>query len=411
MLDRYRLSEKGEILKKFFTDNEFWMALVALYVSYFKHKQVTSGNVSFLIDLCIELIDKKKLNDDLMAEVLLYKATEHTKITISEIKNIFGVEITSNVQLSSNLFAERDAFRNHCFNYELKKVHEIKQTSERYELLRDGIFLERYAIDNEEWQILLMLHFANRYYAGIQRDDGTPEITHPTRAACDLIDRNVTDPKKIIKEIGHDLIENTGMNPDYIKRVFHSSDIAVDISRLSKEPIHKENPGVYFAGILESEDASVVKAVDIENVIGDAIISYKIERLKRKVAEVKIYGLQMIKDARNNPEYRRVKGIFFSCRNHIKNMIGSIERYLAVIDIVVFVFKNWKPIQESLEKSRSLLSDLDVEVKNNFRRNVIEHLISQVKATIESSAEYEIGINEQKRKFFELVKFENNPLN
>lgn len=200
MLDRYRLSEKGEYLKKFFTDNEFWMSLLALYVSYFKHKQVASGNVSFLIDLCIELIDKKKLNDDLLAEVLLYKVTENTKITISEIKKVFGVEITNRVQLSSNLFAERDAFRDYCFNYELKNIHEIKHTPEQYELLRDGIFLERHAIDNEEWQILLMLHFANRYYAGMKRDDGTPEITHPTRAACDLIDRNVTDPKKLSKK-------------------------------------------------------------------------------------------------------------------------------------------------------------------------------------------------------------------
>lgn len=200
------------------------------------------------------------------------------------------------------------------------------------------------------------------------------------------------------------------MNSNYIKRVFHSSDIAVDISRLSKEPVHKENPGVYFAGILESEDASVVKAVDIENVIGDAIISYKIERLKRKVAEVKVYGLPMMKDARNNPEYRRVKGILFSCRNHIKNMIASIERYLAVIDIIVITFKNWKPFQEDFDKVRSLARDLDVEAKGDFRRNIIEHLASQIKDNLEGLVEHEKRIIEQKKKFFELVKFEKDPL-
>jgi len=408
MLDRYRLSEKGEYLKKFFTDNGFWMSLLALYVSYFKYKQVKNGNIGYLIDLCLELIKKGKANDYLLAEVLLYKATENTRLTLNDVREIFGVEISNKVQLFSNRFLERETFRDYCLTYQVEAAKELVENNEKYDLPRDGIFLERYAIDNEEWLILLALHLVNRYFTGMKRDDGSPEITHVVRVACDHIDRGVTESKKIIKALTHDLIENTGMAPEYIKKVFHSFNIANDTSRLSRKPEHEENPDLYFTEILESEDASVVKAVDIENVIGNAIVTYTIERLRRKTTEVKEHGLEMMKVARN--KYDKFKGIFFSCRNHIKNIIDSIERYLAVVDIVVLFFKHWVLIDKNMEKMNSLVQDLDVEIKGDLRRNVIEELFSQMKNNIENLAEHQIGINEQKRRFFDLVKFEKNPL-
>lgn len=394
MLERYPLSRYGTAVERFATDNKMWKVLLALHFAL-KHFRKVEISFSLREETCCKLINCGIVSEPLFASILLYKVVECTSATYPEIRELFGEDISESVFSFSKELANDAAFKKYFSSFiypilpgEGSSVNKLIE--ERYSLNRDGVFLERFALDNNYWKTLLMLHYANKRFYGLRRNDGTDEIDHSTAIACAVIDRGKATDKRLPIALGHDIGENapaideeektkiesisltteeeskvektTASLYDY-KRAFYlikdirkifGNNIADDIRRLTKIP--GQSLIDYYYGILESEDASAIKAVDKENIASTMIIIFPIWRLKKQNKELREQTIPFMKTARN--KFPELKGIFFSCRRHIKSMILSIDKYIKVAEFNDEVFREIGVCRSKIEDLSVLAEDL-----------------------------------------------------
>jgi|GEM_PF-5441788 hypothetical protein len=394
MLERFPLSRFGTAIERFATDTKKWKVLLALH---FALKHFRKAEISFNLreETCCKLIKSGKTSESLLASALLYKVVECTSATYSEVRELFGEEIYESVFSLSKELSDDAAFKNHFSSLifltaPVNGNDSNKLIEERYPLNRDGVFLERFALENNYWRTLLMLHYSNKRFLGLRRDDGADEIDHSTSIACAVIDRGRFTDERLAIALGHDNGENApatddeerkkielisltaeeaakaesvNINPYEYKRIFYmikdirkvfGNRIADDIRRLTKFP--GQSLIDYYYGILESEDASAVKAVDKENIASTMIIIFPIRRLKKQNRELKEQTIPFMKTARN--KFPDLKGIFFSCRRHIKSIILSVDRYINVVEFIPEIFEEVKKHKERTEELLSLVAKL-----------------------------------------------------
>lgn len=429
MLERYPLSRNEIIIARYASDHELWKTFIAIHFSakYFREENISNDRQ---LEVCMNLIRKGIANDNMLAMILLYQVVDHTKATYRQIAKEFGHELSERIRDSSITFNNFEDFESY-YKDEIGKAGTSivpRIIEERIELDRNGNFLERFAIEKGYWKTLLALHYANKHLANIIRRDGNMEITHSTNGACALIDRNLPTENpdyRLAKFLLHDVCENGNITNDntmligdvrissleekeltepekmelkkiiyfirQIKTIFNK-EIADDVDRMTKRPIPEKYKNDkryveryllnYYQGILESVDASVIKAIDQEEIVSSMIISFSIKRLKRKLDEMRFRIIPFMKEARNKPEFVLSKGVFFSCRRHIKSVIASIERYIRVVEFTIGIFTDFKNIQREFcefeEMVRSLVEKSPNEVDLKSRLEGIKLRLSGI---------------------------------
>lgn len=390
MLERHPLSRFGTAIERFATDNKMWKVLLALHYAL-KHFRKVDISFSLREETCRQLILARNKSEILLSSALLYQVVERTSATYQDIKDLFGHEIYEQVFSFSKEFEDERAFVDYfrpIISSDLKLSKEpVKLIEERYPLNRDGVFLERFSIDNGYWKTFLMLHYANKRMLTLKRDDGNDEINHSTEIACAVMDRGKYNDKRLSLAEGHDVPENAPVDADEIEKVnavslsaeeearvkgttnnpfnykrmlylikdirkVFGNLVADDIRRLTKFP---GQPLLeYYQGILESEDASAVKAVDKENIVSTMIIIFAISRQKKQIKELEEDTIPFMKLARN--KFPEVKGILFSCRRHIKYMIQSIKRYIQVVEFTFQIFGSLAIMDKQIRELKDALA-------------------------------------------------------
>lgn len=387
MQTRYTLSRSGSIIERFAVDNNEWLTFLALHFAFKLHKEAKNGNINIITEVCCKLIKSGVNADDFLASVLLFHIVENTKTTQKEIREVFGYKLADEVLKISKDFKDIKEFEKHCLAVVEKAKRDnpdysIALIEERSALNRDGIFLERCALEERAWSGLVALHYANSHLSGLIRDDGTDEIDHSTRVACNLIDRGIKDWNKISLALVHDVAENSKKyNKLYSKdrdkiiehilkevRVILGYRIAFGLDRITKRP---GMPLVeYYHRILESEDAAVVKPVDKEHIFSTMLAIFKIPRIEEQIKEYQEHISPMMKSARE--KYPDFKGLFFSCRNHINAMMLGIEKYISVAKFTASFLSLMESsadvpgdvLTSTLAEKRSKFLKLTNEIKN-----------------------------------------------
>lgn len=71
------------------------------------------------------------------------------------------------------------------------------------------------------------------------RDEGAPYVIHPIRAACTLLELGITSPDVISAMLLHDVVEDTGIPIDEIKKRFgkHTAILVQNVTR--PRPLHE----------------------------------------------------------------------------------------------------------------------------------------------------------------------------
>lgn len=377
---RYALSSSGSIIERFAIDNNKWLTFLALHFAFKLHKEAKNGNINVITEACCKLIKSGVNADDFLASSLLFQIVENTKTTQKEIREVFGYKLADEVLRISKEFKDVKEFEKYCLTLaEKAKIdnpdHSIVLIEERSTLNRDGVFLERRALEERAWSGLVALHYANNHLSGLIRDDGTDEVDHSTRVACNLIDRGVEDWNKISLALVHDVAENSKKYDDLYDedrdriiehilkevRIILGYRIAFGLDRITKRP---GMPLVeYYHRILESEDAAVVKPVDKEHIFSTMLSIFTIPRIEKQIKEYQEHVSPMMKSARE--KYPDFKGLFFSCRNHINAMILGVEKYISVAKFTTSLFS-------LIGSSGNISNDVLAEKKSKFFKLINE---------------------------------------
>ncbi|TAK96726.1 hypothetical protein EPO05_01070 [Patescibacteria group bacterium] len=408
MLDRYALSRGGSLIERAAIDNNLWLTLVAIHFVSYHYLEVGDSRVDLLTNACQSLLRHGVVDDATLASMLLCRITDHTHVTQRDVQEVFGSVIAEKAIALAQRVADVAELDLPCLNGLIESQQpNVALASERYPFGRDMVFLERLAIDNGWWSFLLALHFANKQYWKMKRDDGSDEIEHSASVCCGINDRGVATERRLKEGILHDILENTIITSLELERLF-GKDTRADVERISKKPEHKASPAVYFDEVFGSPDSAAVKAVDQERVVSNMIQVYLIERMERKIQEIRQWILPRMKDARN--KFPELKGLFFSSRYLIRSVVEGAERYCQVARISAGAFlaarKTTRLVVAMEEDTKALAASIRRGAWDEADRlsRGLESLVAEAKASQEE-------VKLQEGQFSKLVKFENSPLN
>lgn len=380
MIQRYSIDRNAIAIERWATDEGSWLVFLALHYAVKYSRDSGNSNISVQLEICRKLIEQGSIETLILLKVLLYKMAENTNATKKEIKNLFGDSVAKEILEYSRQFENINVFKEFHRNTLTGGIKQVL-TEERYSFSRDGVFLENFAIENCFWKTLVALHYANKSLLGILRRDGSNEIDHSTSIACRIFDRGIIHDIITATALLHDVPEVAKKDTESGKKLsddereiekilFFLAEIkeifggrtAYNVDCLTKRP--GLDLWKYFQRILENKDASIVKSVDKENIVSTMIKVFGIHRLQKQLREIENHILDFMKDSRDRHKVH--KGLFFSCREHIKSMKGSIEKYIKVVLFVLGMFKRSAVLYKNFQLLKKLIDSLSADVEKTY---------------------------------------------
>lgn len=190
----------------------------------------------------------------------------------------------------------------------------------QYNVEKMYTYLRGYLVGAGLTQTLTALQFAREKHKDQTRKNGVPYIVHPLSMACYAAALGIKDDNILSTILLHDVPEDCGVEVENLP-VCQKVKIAVKcmtVAPLKTDKSKIETKRRYFAGLLESKEAVICKALDRYNNLSDMPFALTAEAIGKNAAETEVLLLPVLKEAKE--KWAELSDIMFVLRTNIRSV-------------------------------------------------------------------------------------------
>lgn len=181
-------------------------------------------------------------------------------------------------------------------------------------------YLRGYFIGAQLQQSLIALQYMREKHAHQTRKNGIPYVVHPLSMACYAVALGLRDDNIIATILLHDVVEDCD-TPVHTLPV--NDTIKVGVKYMTVTKFSENEPKVitkrrYFNELLESKEATIVKALDRYNNLTDMAFALSDDAIGKNAAETELLLLPIMKQAKE--KWVELNDILFVLRTNISSV-------------------------------------------------------------------------------------------